>query len=231
MELLRACMPTQEQLNKICRGHKAWVGEGLSVADIKRLMKDHPQAVFVAATKRGVARINELALQALHPRATPLATLPGAFEDNPEDYNRDGKLGQDRRLEPAEVPIYEGLRLYLTRNVRKADDYVNGMPCNVTSFDAARQILWVITETGKRLPITRWHDPDHHGLVYFPVRLGYCTTVHKVQGDEFDFIIIYLDTAHMPALGYTAMSRVRNARSYLLGGMLTRAHFTPVTLG
>jgi hypothetical protein len=230
LDLLRTCMPTQDQLNKICRGHKAWVGQEPSIADIKRLMRDHPQAVMVAATKRGVAQINDLALQALHPRAKPLATLPGAFEDNPDNYDRDGKLRDDRCLEPAEVPIHKGIRLYLTRNVRKADDYVNGMPCKVTAFDEARQILWVLTETGKRLPITRRHDPDHPGLVYFPIRLGYCTTVHKVQGDEFDFIIIYLDTAHMPALGYTGLSRVRNARSYLLGGMLTPEHFTPVTL-
>lgn len=230
LDLLRTCMPTQQQLNKICRGHKAWVGAEPSVEDIKRLMRDYPQAVMVAATKRGVALINQLALQALHPRAAPLATLPGAFEDNPDNYNRDGKLREDRYLAPAEVPIYRGIRLYLTRNVRKADDYVNGMPCKVTSFDEERQIIWVRTETGKRLPITRWHDPDHPGLIYFPIRLGYCTTVHKVQGDEFDFIIIYLDTPHMPALGYTAMSRVRNARSYLLGGVLTPAHFTPVTL-
>ena len=230
LELLRTCMPTQQQLNKICRGHKAWAGQEPSVEDMKRLLKKYPQAVWVAATKRGVAQINDLALQAVHPRAAPLATLPGAFEDNPDNYNRDGKLREDRRLEPADVPIHKGLRLYLTRNVRKADDYVNGMPCKVTSFDAGHQILWVITETGKRLPITRWHDPDHPGLVYYPIRLGYCTTVHKVQGDEFDFIIIYLDTARMPALGYTALSRVRNARSYLLGGVLTPEHFTPVTL-
>ena len=97
-------------------------------------------------------------------------------------------------------------------------------------FRRGAQNLVVRTDTGKRLPITLWHDPDHSGLVYYPIRLGFCTTVHKVQGDEFDFIIVFLDTAGMPAVGYTALSRVRNARSYLLGGMLTREHFTPVTL-
>lgn len=122
------------------------------------------------------------------------------------------------------------MRLYLTRNVRKCDDYVNGMLCTVLSFDKAHEIVWVRTETGKRLPITRWHDPEHHTLVYFPVRLGYCSTVRKIQGDEFDFIIVFLDAAHMPALAYTALSRVRNSKSYLLGGMLKPEHFTPVTM-
>ena len=229
LQLLRTAMPTKLQLNNICRGRKAWQGDAPDVADIGRLLAQHPDATFVAATKTGVATINALAVEALHPRAQPLATIPGAFEDNPTNYVS-GKLRDDRAPVPADVPVHRGLQLYLTRNVRKADDYINGMRCHVLSFDEARQILWVRTETGKRLPVTRWHDPDHARLVYFPVRLGYCTTVHKVQGDEFDFIIVYLDTANMPAVGYTALSRVRNSASYLLGGRLTPQHFTPVTM-
>eukprot|EP00438_Fugacium_kawagutii_P018213 Skav230735 [mRNA] locus=scaffold401:633832:634707:- [translate_table: standard] len=230
LELLRTTMPTKRQVNQICRGHKAWVGEEPSVADMKRLMREYPQATMVAATKRGVALINMLALQALHPRAAPLATVPGAFEDRPENYDAQGQLKAERLLEPTEVPIYKGMRLYLTRNVRKSDDYVNGMRCTVLSFDDTHDIIWVRTETGKRLPITRWHDPDHPTLVYYPVRLGYCSTVHKIQGDEFDFIIIFLNAENMPAVAYTALSRVKDSKSYLLGGILGPEHFTPVTM-
>ncbi|CAJ1432110.1 unnamed protein product, partial [Effrenium voratum] len=229
LQLLRTAMPSKTQLNKICRGHKAWAGDKPAADDLRRLLREHPEATIVAATTQGVAELNALALEALHPRAAPLATIAGAFEDNPENYVA-GKLRDDRLPVPADVPIHRGAKLYLTRNVRKADDYVNGMRCEVLSFDAARQVLWVRTDTGKRLPITPWHDPDHWGVCYFPVRLGYCTTVHKVQGDEFPFIIIYLDAPNMPAVGYTAMSRVKNARSYLLGGCLTPQHFAPVTM-
>ena len=118
----------------------------------------------------------------------------------------------------------------LTRNIRKADDYVNGMQCDVLSYNDAARVLMVRTVTGKRLPITPWHDPKRPGPPYFPVRLGYCTTVHKAQGDELDFAIIYLDTPNMPAIGYTALSRVRDSNSYLLGGQLTPEHFVPVTM-
>ena len=229
LQLLRTAMPTETQLNAICRGHKAWLGEDPTAKAIGKLLREHPEATMVAATKQGVARINALALEALHPRAAPLATILGAFEDNPDNYVK-GKLRTDRRPIPADVPVHRNVRIYLTRNVRKADDYINGMGCTVKSWDAGRQILWVQTDTGKRLPVTRWRDPDHHGLVYFPVRLGYCTTVHKVQGDEFPFIIVYLDTPNMPAVGYTALSRVRNSCSYLLGGLITPEHFAPVTM-
>ena len=229
LDILRTSMPTKQQLNTICRGRKAWQGDEPSAADLKRLLRDHPEATIVAATKRGVATINRLALEALHPRTEPMVVIPGAFEDNPDNY-QGGRLRTDRRPVPTEVPIYRGSYLYLTRNVRKADDYVNGMRCKVLSWDADNQVLWVRTDTGKRLPITRWHDPDHAGVVYFPCRLGYCTTVHKVQGDEFPFIILYLDTPNMPAVGYTALSRVKNGNSYLIGGKMTPEHFAPVTM-
>lgn len=228
LNLLRTSMPTKIQLNKICRGHKAWVGAEPAADDIKKLLLQYPTATIAGATRRGVATSNALALEALHPRAAPLATVPGAFEDNPDNYVH-GKL-IDGKPKPTQVPVYKGLRLYFTRNVRKADDYINGMRCTVISWNTPRQILWVRTDTGKRLPLTRWHDPEHAGLVYFPVCLGYCTTVHKVQGDEFPFIIIYLDTANMLAVAYTALSRVEDAKSFLLGGLLKPKHFTPVTM-
>ena len=230
LQLLRTSMPNKsELLRRICRGHKAWVGDEPSAADLGRLLREHPDAAFVAATRRGVATINRLALEALHPRANPLVTLAGAYEDNPDNYVG-GKLREDRRPVPADVPIYRGAKLYLTRNVRKQDDYINGMCCEILSYEPSSRLLWVRTETGKRLPVTSWHDADFPGLVYHPIRAGYCSTVAKVQGDEFPFIVAYLDTANLPAVGYTALSRVRNAGSYLLGGRMTPEHFTPMTM-
>jgi ATP-dependent exoDNAse (exonuclease V) alpha subunit len=229
LDILRTSMPTELQLNQICRNHKAWEGDEPDAKDIGRLLRTHPEAVMVAATRAGVAQVNRLALEALHPRAQPLAVLPAAIEENPDNYYN-GKLREDRRPQPSEVPIHRGLKIYLTRNVRKADDFINGMLCEVLSYDDAAGALWVRTQTGKRLPITQWSDPDHPGLRFFPIRLGYCTTIHKVQGDEFPFIIIYLDAANMPAVGYTAMSRVKDGKSYLLGGQLTPEHFVPVTM-
>ena len=229
LALLRSSMPTKAQLNHICRGRKAWSGDAPSAEDMARLLREYPQATHVAATRRGVAEVNRLALQALYAGAAPVAHLPGTYEDNPDNYVA-GRLRADRCLSPAEVPIHTGSRLYLTRNVRKADDFLNGMGCTVLSHSTEGQILWVRTDTGKRLPITPWHDPEFAGLVCYPIRLGYCSTVAKVQGDEFPFIIAYLDAANLPAVGYTALSREKDAQSYLLGGRLTPEHFTPVTL-
>ena len=105
LELLRSSMPTKVQLNAICRGRKAWVGAEPSAADLARLLAANPEATFVAATRRGVALINRLALEALHPHEAPLATLPGTYEDNPDNY-RGSHLREDRLPLPAEVPIW-----------------------------------------------------------------------------------------------------------------------------
>ena len=91
-------------------------------------------------------------------------------------------------------------------------DYVNGMLCTVLDYCPTRKILWARTETGKRLPVTPWHDPHFGALVYFPIRAGYCSAVAKVQGDEFPFIVAYLDVPGLPAVGYTALCRVRTAK-------------------
>eukprot|EP00969_Alexandrium_andersonii_P115876 5124673-Alexandrium_andersonii.AAC.1 len=119
------------------------------------------------------------------------------------------------------------MRIYLTRNIRKEDDYVNGMQCTVEAFDDRTKALRVRTKTNHRLVITPWTDTEKHNAVYYPVRAGYASTIHKVQGDEFEHITIYLDVQGMPAAGYTALSRVATSNKYLLGGHVTRKHFMP----
>jgi ATP-dependent exoDNAse (exonuclease V) alpha subunit len=137
-------------------------------------------------------------------------------------------LREDRPLRPTPVQIFVGMRLYLTKNLRKGDDFVNGMEVSVEAFHAATRMLRVRTRTGHRLDVTPWSDRDKNNLVYYPIRLGYASTIHKAQGDEFKHVIIWLDVPGMEAAGYTALSRVATSRDYLLGGSLKRAHFTPV---
>ena len=68
LQLLRTAVPSKTQLNKICRGHKAWAGDKPAADDLRRLLREHPEATIVAATKQGVAELSALALEAL-PRA------------------------------------------------------------------------------------------------------------------------------------------------------------------
>ncbi len=120
----------------------------------------------------------------------------------------------------------EGMTLYFTRNVRKDIDFVNGMRCVVEGFDAASKGLRVKTATGHRVVAWNWTDKELGGATYYPVRVGYASTVIKFQGAELSMVILYLDT-YSPGAAYTAMSRVKYGSQCLIGGDVNKRHFTP----
>ena len=44
--------------------------------------------------------------------------------------------------------------------------------------------------------------------MHYPFRLGYASTLHKVQGATLEHITLWLDIPNMPAAAYVALSRV-----------------------
>ena len=118
------------------------------------------------------------------------------------------------------------MRLYLTRNVQKDADFVNGMRCTVEEYDADADCIVVKTDTGKRVTVFRYNDPDWRGA-FFPIRVGYASTIFKLQGATLKHVTIWLDRPESRAAGYVAISRVRRDADYLFGGRLTPAHFKP----
>ena len=67
----------------------------------------------------------------------------------------------------------------------------------------------------------------HGNVTCFPVRLGYASTIQKVQGSTLDHITIWLDTPGCKAAAYVAMSRVRYDTDYLIAGLVRPGHFVP----
>ena len=226
---LRTGKPSRSLLRRICAGRKAWSGQGPPNAQhLKTLFFRHPNTQIVTCTRRGAALVNTAAVEALHGRKKSLVVLPGDVDVSPENY-REGKFRADRVPLPSDIRIFRGMRLYLTRNLRKDDDFVNGMQCEVEQYHATTRMLRVRTKTGHRLDVTPWTDVDKGNAVYYPIRYGYASTIHKAQGDEFEHITVYLDARGMPAAGYTALSRVATSNCYLIGGRVTRKHFVPAT--
>ena len=205
LRALRTSQPSQHLLHDLCRGHKAWPGEEPCLPDLRKHLARFPNTTMVTCTKKKAALLNELVLQLKHPRKEPAAVLSGDIEVNPDNYKA-GKLREDRPPVPSEVPIYKGVQLYLTKNVRKKDDYVNGMLCYVEAYSETSGALRVRTKTGKRLYITPWTDVERGNIAYYPIRLGYASTVQKVLGDEVEHITVWLDMPNLPAVAYTALS-------------------------
>ena len=217
-------------LKRFFRKQKAWSGDKPTVHDMRWLLSEHPNTTLLAVSRTGAAVLNDLVLQTLHPRKAPLVTLRGDVESKPDNYNREGQLKPHGQLIPSKLKIYVGQQLYMTKNVRKDTDYVNGMKCLVESWDERTRAVVVKTATGRRVAVTPRSDEDLGGLVYYPLRLGYASTIMKFQSAELEHVTLYLDRAHVPAAAYTAMSRVRYGSHCLFGGWLTQHHFTPARL-
>jgi ASC-1-like (ASCH) protein/type II secretory pathway component PulJ len=209
----------------IMRGRRAWKGPVPTVTDIRRILLKHPNTTMLAVTRRGAGLLNSLALQAKYPKRSPVITLPGDVESNADNYEQ----GQMIRNVPQQLPIYVGMQIYLTRNINKDADYVNGMQGHVEAFDSKSQCVRVLTATGNRIAVYPWTDTDLNKVTYYPMRPGYASTILKFQGAELPHVTLYLDAANVPGAAYTAMSRVSYGRDLIIGGGVTKHHFTPAT--
>ena len=219
-------------LKKILRGHRAWTTAEPRAWDILDIMrKTEDKTTFVACTRKGAASINKLAQQVLFEdrKKKVIGCIPGDWEANEANYNEKGKVHPRVKLQPTMITIYKGLRIFLTRNLAKKDDFVNGMTAEVVNYDADSKCLEVETRTGKVLAVHLYtEDVEGHGRVTsFPIRLGYAGTVQKVQGATLEHVTFWPDAAGCRAAAYVALSRVKYDKDYLVGGKICPRHFVP----
>ena len=228
---LRKQVPQRRMRNNILRGHKAWnQAGGPTRHDLRQLYRDtNGKTTIVTCTRRAAQEINALSAEVCVGRRRQLVELPGDYDANMDNYTAKNKLRTDRRPIPCPVPIRKGLRLHLTRNLDKKGDFVNGMGCEVKDWDEEHRCLQVVTDTGKDLAVYQYTDPDPaaQNASFFPIRLGYASTIYKMQGAELEHITIYLDVPGQRAAAYVALSRVKRDEDYLFGGRYSRKHFVP----
>ncbi len=179
---LRTAKPTVTRchgsicLSDLCRGRKAWKGHAPNKQDIASLLASHPDTTFMTITRAGANLINELAVKALYGKAKPLIVLPGDVEANPENYHEDGTLKDASLCVPLPVRCHQGMKLFLTKNVDKTRDYVNGMGVEIETFDTTIQALLGLTRTGHRVAVRPWTDPVLR-VTFFPIKPGYASTI------------------------------------------------------
>jgi len=219
LRLLRTGKPDRAGLKFIKRGRKAPSTYGTrhsermqppTAGDVKQVLAETPHTTFLTITRKAVAQLNQWAVEALFAEAPVLVELP--VENDLEDEGA-----------PVWMPVYSNMRITLTKNLNKSIGFVNGMGCTVLRMGQAG--LYVRTDQGRIIMVHPWTDENR--VTTFPFRLGYATTLHKVQGATLDHITLWLDLANMPASGYVAISRVRKDIHWRFLGDPTRHHFTP----
>jgi len=233
LNLLRTSIPSRGQLNRILKNHRAWKTELPTKYDIVQLWRHHPDTTVVTCTRRGAAYINDLAAAVFFEERhkKPLGVAGFDYESNLENYAQEkGPIKLKRgRIEANSTTIFAGTQVFLTRNVSKPDDFVNGMRAEILSFDPKSQSLQVMTKTGKRLAIHRITEElsDKRKVTFLPVRLGYACTIPKVQGMTLEHITLWLDASGCRAAAYVGMSRVKDDSQYSIGGIVSPKHFVP----
>ena len=230
LDILRTAVPSKEQLKKIVHKHRAWKTKEPTGWDVLDVFRRHADTTVVTCTRRGAAAVNDLAAKVFfedrHRHA--LGNLPMDYEANSDNYDSRGRL-RSGRLEPAMQDVYRDMRIVLTKNMSKEDDFVNGMAATVVDYDEGSRCLEVVTRTNQRLAVylvTQELD-DGRKVTCFPIRLGYALTVPKVQGMTLPHVTIWLDHAGCRAVAYVAMSRVQTDDDYLIAGRVSVAHFVP----
>ena len=199
-EALRTTMPDKALLRDICRGHRAWKTAeptGKDIADLfervarrKNAAGEPMRTTIVTCTRRAAAIASDLAVSVLfRNRNQPhLGEADLSWESNLDNYEDTGELKKGK-LMPKRQRLYKGMRVFLTKNVDKPNDFVNGMGAVVEHFDYNAKCLEVTTETGKRLSVflyTETVEGNRGRVRSFPVRVGYATTIQKVQGATLD---------------------------------------------
>ncbi|CAE7357688.1 pif1 [Symbiodinium sp. CCMP2592] len=236
LELLRNTLPSGKQLKKILRGHRAnlrsrsGVSHDLNSEDIATILQETPRTTFITITRRGSARLNQLAMRALFVDAEMLDRIPCDPQENFENFRGAAQVA----AEPFWMPVYQGMRVVITRNTDKENGFVNGMGATVQRM--RRSGVQVRTDAGKVLlihPVTHecqlW-DGSNSRTTAFPLRPGYSTTLHKIQGATLPHVTLWMDVPFVRAALYVALSRVQYDRDWRFIGSIDRRHCLPARL-
>lgn len=227
LEILRTGKPSVRQFFYIMGGRKApslkkagYVSEEIpSESTIRAVLEETPDTLFLTIARWSCGLINSLVQNVLFEHEHPLDVIPADPESNPDNFVGAKMVWS----EPSQLTIYAGMKVTLTKNENKKVGFVNGMGATVLGMENGN--LVVRTDQGTRLMVHPIHDEKLQAS--FPVRLGYASTLHKVQGATLKHITLYLDTPDVPAAAYVALSRVEKDVDWRYIGKPFVHHFTP----
>ena len=147
---------------------------------------------------------------------------------DPQENFKNFWKGTQVDAEPFWMPVHQSMRVTITRNTDKEHGFVNGMGATVQCM--RRSGVQVLTDHGQVLlvhPVTHetWlPDGSCRKTTAFPLRLGYSTTLHKIQGATLSHITIWMDVPFIRAALYVALSRVQHDRDWRFVGSIQREH-------
>ena len=237
LQLLRSATPSKQQLKKILKNHRAPSDHQGSTAPtvqhVAKILRETPNTTFLTNTRKASSQLNQYAVESLFAESEPLGHIPCDPDDNNRNFQWHGHQQHQIAADPKWLVMYEGMRIRITSNEDKDRGFVNGMAATVQKM--RKSGVQVITDSGTVLlihPITR-EIATFYGVskvTFYPLRPGYSTTLHKVQGATLQHITLWMDKPNVLAAMYVAMSRVQHDRDWRFIGSIGRQHCRPAKL-
>ncbi|OLP74048.1 hypothetical protein AK812_SmicGene46525 [Symbiodinium microadriaticum] len=232
LELLRSAIPSGRQLRKILKKHSACGSDNMPTADnVATILRRTPRTQFVTISRRASARLNHLAIGALFDETQLLGYIPADPDENHRNFH-----GQTRmNAEPFRMPVFPGIRVAITKNEDKEHGFVNGMGGVVQRM--RRSGLQVLLDNGKVVlvhSVTQDYelaDGSVRRVAALPLRVGYSSTLHKIQGATLEHATIWLDVPFVRGAAYVAISRVQRDNNWQFLGRIERKHCLPAESG
>eukprot|EP00439_Symbiodinium_sp_Y106_P010568 s10606_g1.t1 len=227
LSLVRDSQPTEAQLQAMLRGHSVSKTDEPTRSEVATVLEAHPEGTLVTFTRRAAEHLNQLAVKTQFGEQEPLRVVATDPDANCDNKHR----GEYLKYDCSYTELYVGMKLMLTRNIDKERDHVNGMFCILESVGlhgirvrtATNKAIVVFPHTESQL----LSDGSTAWATFYPMRLGYATTLHKLQGATLDYMALWLDQEGVPGAGYVALSRVRKDSAWCFFGRLKRNHFCP----
>ena len=202
LEHFRYSMPTDSMMGTL---NRCSVGNSfpdcLSKESVEAHLRVTPKTTFLVLTRECEKFVND-------------ASTDFFFKGNPPFVFKDANLD--------DLFIHIGMPVYITENKCKTTRYVNGT-CGVVHSIVGVTIFIISNE--KIIPVFPGIKEKVH---YYPLKPGYATTVHKIQGQTLAHVTLVFNMPRLTsAVGYVAISRVKNLDSIKTMFLLKKSHFVP----
>jgi len=203
---LRTSIPSKKLLKHICNGHQAWTTKEPTAWDILKLMRDTDYKTKIATcTRKAAALVHDLAVKVLFKdrKKEPIGEVYFDWDTNMANFDEKGDVIEGEAPQGLKTEIYKDMKIFLTKNLNKKNDFVNGMEATIESYDHESKSLEVLTVSGKRLVVFPYteHVEKCGNVTCMPLRGGYAGTVQRLQGMTLEHVTLWLDRAGCRAAG------------------------------
>ena len=230
LSLVRDSQPTEAQLQAMLRGHSVSKTDQPTRLEVATVLEAHPEGTLVTFTRRVAEHLKQLAVETQFGEQEPLRVIATDPDANCDNKHR----GEYLKYDCSYTELHVGMKLMLTRNIDKERDQVNGVFCILEAVGlhgirvrtATNKAIVVCPRTESQL----LSDGSTAWATFYPMRLGYATTLHKLQGATLDYMALWLDQEGVRGAGYVALSRVRKDSAWCFFGRLkTQSPCSPCT--